>query len=322
MSDINNLKKIIPPDQAVANKAMARSLQQVKRIFGTTSEELAAAVTTLETTAGLPLIANLTTPVPQSVVNVYQNNVGNGTGAGGAITLDDIIGTAAGVVHNDELPVAANVVTQLQSSGALDSLTANAGPSSSASGAYTIMQYLLQGTYTGSLDPDNPLAFVVTIPAGVAGSGSYGPGSRLQVQSDAMLAVINAANVRINNIVASNANLVTRANQAYTAMAQELQLNKENQAKAGIRFAELEANNQSAVLSVITNLHDLGTQDSRGGAASFLENTANLATLSGQAVVASMREGRNINKMNDVGLLLDTQITVGADQPAANLLPS
>jgi hypothetical protein len=71
-------------------------------------------------------------------------------------------------------------------------------------------------------------------------------------------------------------------------------------------------------------LQTLGVDVAPGGSAEFIERVANLSNLTGQGVVASLREGRNIQRLNEVGIVLATQIT-GTTIPAvgtANLLPS
>ena len=60
MSTYSQLKKIIPSDQALANKAIEASLQQVKNIFDAALPILSIAIYNLESNKGLPLINALT----------------------------------------------------------------------------------------------------------------------------------------------------------------------------------------------------------------------------------------------------------------------
>lgn len=322
MSDLDTLSKIIPPDQALANKALAISMQQVKNIFGTTTPELAPTVAALETNKGLDLIQNLDTPIPTSVQDFYKQNLATGTGPGGSLVITDVIGTAAGTTHNTQLPIATDILSTLSNIGALNSLTANGGSATSSSnGVYTVMEYCLNGDYTTTIPPVPPdvdPTISITIPAPLPGAGTY------TSYDDAFtIGLLPAANAAIANIVAANGNLVTQANDTYTAMAEQLSMEKENQSAAQINFSELAANSKTSTMGLVSNLHELGQDVAPGGAAEFLELTANLSSLPGQAVVSSMREGRNITLLQNIGIALDTQIPpVSTTAIRANLLPS
>jgi len=327
MSDLDTLKKIIPPDQAVANKALARGLQQVKRIFQVTSPELAPVLTVLETVDDLPMIAGLDSLLPANVVSFYANTFATGTGPGNTVTTDDVIGIAAGTTVTRELPLAAQGLQVLTDQGAFLPLTANGGtPTSSTNGIYTVMQYCLAGDYTTvanvEIDPGPPpvyaFEYTVTIPAPLPGANTYGPSFSLSsVLDDAFGNLIGLANVVIANVAVNNANTVTDINQHYGAAANQLATNVTNCVLAGIDVANLVfdiananlvSNSTSSTMNFVSSLHDLGLDQAPGGTANFLAGVANLDTMAGQAVVASMRESRNIQRLNEIGILLDTQI--------------
>ena len=324
MSDLNTLSKIIPPDIALANKALARSLQQIKRIQETNLPDVAAAITALESSYDLPLIQALDEPIPLSVQQYYTQNYATGTGPRGTLVVDDVIGTAAGTTHNVELPAVTGVLQDLDNDGQLDVLTFDTGnPTSTNNGVYTVMQYALDGEYTTSVG-DDPTIYTLTIPAGVYGAGTYGPGfSAGQV---ATLAFANglipvAANL-IAAIAAANPIAAQQSNSEFLAMANQLVLEKTNRELAGIDYAEITGNVKSVAMNLASSLHDIGLDTQVGGAASFFENIANLTNLGGQAVIASMREGRNIARLTAVGIQMDTQLP---DTPStvdrATLLP-
>jgi hypothetical protein len=85
--------------------------------------------------------------------------------------------------------------------------------------------------------------------------------------------------------------------------------------------ANLVSNSVTTSLSLASQLHDIGLDVSEGGGAQFFEQVANTTNLTGQAVIASMREGRNIAVLNAVGIQLDTQlIDVNANTTVANNL--
>lgn len=314
MTTYNRLKKIIPPDQALANQALSRSLRQVKDIFDTDLPAVAAAVSQLESNKDLDLINALTTPVPAVVTSFVGNALATGTGPGNTITTNDVIGIAAGATVNSSLPVATAVVTELGTLGALLPLTANGGSSGSTdNGIYSLMSYALTGAYSNAGNVQD----ITTIPNTTYYAGPQVFGDVDLAFSTAGTGLIAAANSYISNIAANNANLTAQANEATDACAQQLVLNVDNCIAAGIDIANvvndiananLVPNSISTVLGLTSQLHDIGLDISEGGAAQFFENIANTSTLTGQAVIASMREGRNIAVLNAAGIQLDTQL--------------
>lgn len=324
MTTLNSLQKIIPPDQALANKALERSLSQIKNVFNVDLQTFAPVVEQLESTYDLPLVQALTEPIPQSVKDFYSGNIATGTGPNGTLTVYDMIGTAAGATHNTEIPIVTQVLQDLDNDGELDVLTANAGPTSSSTGVYTVMQYCLSGTYT-SVVSGPPDEYTVIIPSGVYGAGSYGPYGSANAAIDAAFSggLIPAAANLIAAIAAANSELASQANSAFDASAEQLAIEDTNRALANIDFANLEANAQSVTMSIVSNLHDIGLDTTEGGSAVFFENISDQSTLSGQSVIASMREGRNIRRLNDIGITLDTQLPdTPTEVTEAELLPS
>ncbi len=322
MTTLNSLEKIIPPDQALANKALERALLQTKNIAEADLQTLAPVIEQLESNYDLPLIQALESPIPPAVESYYANTLATGTGPDNTLTVYDVIGTAAGAVHNEELPVVTSVLQDLNNDGELDVLTANAGPSSSSTGVYTVMQYCLANTYTVDLGSGGP--YEVQIPVGVYGSGNYAGNTANAAISNAFSSgLIPVAANLIANIAATNSTLATQANDAFNASASQLATETTNRSLAKIDFANLEANVNSVTMSVVTNLHDIGLDTAEGGSAVFFENVANLNSLYGQAVVSSMREGRNIRRLSDAGILLDTQLPdTSTTVTEATLLPS
>jgi hypothetical protein len=331
MTTYNTLKKIIPPDQALANQALSRSLRQVKDIFRADLPAVSAAVSQLESNKDLGLINALTEPLPPAVTNFYGNVLATGTGPGNTLTTNDVIGIAAGATATTAISVTTEVIQDLANIGALDGLTANGGTAtSSVNGVYTVMSYCLGNAYT-SVTTGPPDTYTITIPAPLPGQGTYGPDLSFGNVIDAAFGnLIASANAVINTIASTYANQTTLANDAFDATAQQLVLNVDNCIAAGLDIgnvvndpanANLVPNSVSTVLGLTSQLHDLGLDITEGGTAQFFENVANTSTLSGQAVIASMREGRNIAVLNAVGIQLDTQLVdVNPNTTVANNL--
>lgn len=285
------LRLIIPADQALANKALARSLQQIKNISSSTLSDLARGITAVETNSDLPAVNNLSTPVPASVQTFYQQQLGKGTGPNDNILLGDVIGAALGYQIIDNLATVSNVIGNLNSAGSLVSIN----------GLYLQIQNLLSGGYGPSGGP-------VIVPTGAA-AGTYaswnnaingpgGPGTGFVPAINNAIAVLYSANIESIDL----------ANDAWDEIIQTLLYQRINQQQAQINFTELQSNSRPATMSFTNNLHTYGTDLGTTGANEFLNAVANPGTLSGQSLIASLREGRNIQGLQTAGIQLDTQL--------------
>lgn len=279
-SDYSVLKKIIPPDQALAIKAFARSLAQVKNIFETTLPQLAAAMSALETNQGLGDIESLTQPVPASAKQAIDDALATGTGPGNNLTLFDLLGAAAGYPYTQDLANVSPALTIIADQGELVDLV----------DIYDVMNNTLAGVYG---PPGN-----VIIP---------GYGTFVDYDSAFSTALIPAANAEISSI-ASTSDQTTVLNDSFDSMASHLAMEQENLGYAQVDFAEL-TTSRSAMMSLITNLHSIGTDRSPQGPYEFFLEIANVSTRSGQAVVGAMREGQNISSLENIGIITDTQLS-------------
>lgn len=291
------LKKIIPADQALANMSIARSLLQVKNIFSTTLPELAVATGATETNAGLPAIQALTQPVPTSVQTSLLSILATGTGPNGTLTLFDFFGAAAGDPYTELFANTTVIIDSLQTSGALDTLD------DPTDGVWVVMENTLNGDYTTVIDPNPPGIIDVTIPSGLPGAGTY-----TSVDEAFTVGLIPAAANLIANIASAYPSQVTSLNSNFNTMCQQLVYETNNLTLAGVNFAEITGNNRASVLSLGSSLHDIGVDVTAQGQAEFFEAVAVRSNIYGQAIIASMREGRNIAALNEVGIELDTQI--------------
>jgi hypothetical protein len=300
----SQLKKIIPPDWALANKALQAGLQQVKSIFNAEITALSAASANLETNKGLDLINALTSPLPPEVVAFYETTFVNGSGKNGTLLLADIIGSAAGWVLTANVSTASSIVSSLNNSGALNSLT------NGTNGVYTVMQKTLNGLY----DVGNS----VVIPGGLPAAGTYsdydnaftGPGTP-------GTGLIPAAYSSIATIVSNNSNEVANANAAWSNAAAQISGEYIFQSQAGIEFANLLPNLQPSGL--VDNLTSYGLDTEVGGPAFILESVANTATLGGQAIVSTMREARNQIRLQNAGVQTDIVVSDVVPQPQTSL---
>ena len=296
-----NLAVIIPPDQALASRAWATSLQQIKNVFTLTLPQLATTTVTIETNKGLPAINALTTPVPTGVANSLNSMLATGTGPNGTLTLFDFMGAAAGIPYTEQFTQAANTINFMQTANALYYLT------DSSVGVYPVLLDTLNGVYTVVVNPGPPEEISITIPGGLPGAGTY---TSLDYAVGNVL--IPAAGNIIANIIAYNTSSVTSLNSNFNTMAAQLNAEIINLNLAQVNFGELTANARSSIMSLGGSLHEIGQDVAPGGQAEFFTALADTSNQYGQAIIASFREGRNIAVLNNAGIGTDTQIPATA----------
>ena len=291
------LAKIIPQDQALANRAISTSLQQIKNIFVLTLPDFAKTVLAIETNAGLPAINALTSPVPTSVASSLNSMLATGTGPNGTLTLFDFMGSTAGVPYTEQFNQAANTLNYMQTANALYYIT------NSTDGVYNVMQDTLDGVYTVIIDPGPPEQITVTIPGGFPGAGTY-----TSIDDAFTMGLIPAAGNIIANVVTNNASNASSLNSNFNTMAAQLNAETNNLALAQVNFTDLVANSRSSIMGLGSNLHSIGKDVAPQGQAEFFTAITDTSNIYGQAIISSFREGRNLAAMDNVGIGADTQI--------------
>jgi hypothetical protein len=313
----DRLSQIIPADQALAAKAVATSLQQIAGVTNMTLPVLANAVVNLQTTNNLPLITALTQAVPASVASYLSNIAGT---AGKSVVVCDVLGIAAGYQVTDYF---LNTVSTFANTNV----------------AYLTTVYQTMNSVVGNVYGD-PVAGPVTIPGGQPAAGTY-----YAVTSNAVVTttaadsaftgtggdtpptgpgLIPVANVEIGNIATTSSTQVATLNSYFTSMAAQVTQEQTLQATAQIDFANLIPNNSPTVYSLVYNLPSYGVQTEAGGMAQFWEGVANISTFTGQAVVATLREGINLARLGNAGIQTNTLVPSDPNPPLAqaNLIPS
>jgi hypothetical protein len=319
-----NLKGIIPDDLAVANAALGRSLQQIKGIQGTGTERFADAVANLETLKDLPLLQNQTSYLDPAVADWWKNYYGLdydiqlGTGNLNTIVLSDVIGYIAG--YNSQVPLEQNAVLmqQLSAEGALNEFTRSGG-------IYEVIQEFSQGLYgpvnvaPGELDPPE---WEITIPSGYFEAGTYGPyDTALEAWEDVWV------NVLVPGIVLENVSIVQNYEKARTVYNNDIiwqeQIGREhlNRAKIDLDAVTIPASDITAI-NFAESLPEIGKDTSFGGPAMWVERVVNANTLGGQATIAAMREGRNLDRISEAGVQQDAPINTDGLQDPGVLVPS
>jgi hypothetical protein len=313
------LQQVIPPDQALANKALTNALLQIKSIFDTTGSSLSAATQTLETNKGLSLINALTKPLPDNVYNYFTQTWTTGTGPYGTYLLTDIIGPPTGIVINDALTNTIAVLNSMTTANAFLGLT------NSVNGVYTVMANTSAGNYTTSTTipnpsppPDDLTEYTTTIPMGLPGAGSYvGNTATDSIQSAFTSGLIPAMLSEVGNIITAYPTQTTQLNSNWANISVQLINSDQNLILAGVDFANLQPNLQPTGL--VFGLPDYGLDTVEGGAAFVMESLAQTNTIGGQAIISTMREARNQVKLAGAGIETDIIISDVIAEPQATL---
>ncbi len=312
MSTYDQLRRIIPPDQALASKALQAGLEQVKTIFDTTLPVLSGAVVAMETTKGLTAVEGLSRPLPANVIAYYTTQFYNGSGPNGTLLLTDLIGTPTGYVMNASLSSVTSTLNEMTIEGDFATLT---NPST---GVYTVMETTAAGTYT-SEDPMSPGDWYTTIPMGLPGAGTYGPANTANGSiATAFTSGLNPAMISVvGTIVAANPAQVATTNSAFANICIQITTENTNLALANVDFGNLPANQPPWSLVYGLNSDALDTRE--GGSAFVLESLSNISTQGGQAILASMREARNQARLGTAGIGTDIIVSNQTVEPQANL---
>ena len=315
MSTYSQLRQIIPADQALSNKALQAAFEQIKTIFDSSLPLVAGATAGLESNVGLNLINALTEPLPANVVAYFTSTFATGTGPDGLFLLTDFIGTPTGWVHTESLSSTISILNAMTSAGAFNTLT------NPTTGVYTVMATTASGAYTVCtvIDPGPPeiLSCTTTIPSGLPGAGTYTAGSS---SASIALAFTNgltpAMLSAVNTIIASNSANVAQTTTNFNNMSSQIVLENTNLALAGVVLADLVTGQQP--FSLVTGLPADGRDTTEGGAAYVMQSLAT-NTQGGQAIISTMREARNQDRLSAAGITTDIIVSDELAEPQANL---
>lgn len=315
MSTYSQLKQIIPADQALSNKALQSAFEQIKTIFDSSLPLVAGATAGLESNVGLNLINALTEPLPANVVAYFTSTFATGTGEDGLFLLTDFIGTPTGWVHTESLANTISILNAMTAAGAFSTLT------NSTTGVYTVMATTISGAYTvcTEVDPGPPpvLSCVTTIPPGLPGAGTYtASSSSASIQLAFTDGLTPAMLSAVASIISSNSANVAQTTTNFNNMSAQIVLENTNLALAGVVLADLVAGQQP--FSLVTGLPSDGRDTTEGGAAYVMQSLAT-NTQGGQAIISTMREARNQDRLSRAGITTDIIVSDELAEPQADL---
>jgi hypothetical protein len=322
----DELGKIIPPADAVANKAIEVSLKQINNIANATLPELAETVLGYVDNPWSPTqeyLANEVVSSGQPIPTYYRamDDVPAGVDINNTAYWEPT--TLGGLNTMAGLPLIQAQTTAVDPS-VTNYFSTNVATGTGPNG--TITTYDVLGL---ALDADNFATRLNT--ATTAINTLQGAGS-LNTLNTAYTNILLAANdaaviTQINNANAAIAALsanpnYTTLNTAWTYIANLMDLSAKYTTEAGIDYFSLLPGDKNSVYAFVQNLPVYGLLTANGDAAEFLEALADTTTLGGQAVIGAMREGRNQQRLNESGLYNVNQIPSNPEvDPIPVILP-
>lgn len=308
----DELGKVIPPANAVANKAIEVAFKQVNNIVNTTLPELA------ETVLGY-------TDNAWDVTQEYLTNEVVANGQPIPVYYRAIDDVPAGIDINNTsywepttlggLNTMAGLPLIEAQTSAVDPSVTNYFATAVATGTGpdgTITTYDVLGL---ALDADDFASRLNTATSAINSLQGAGLLNTLNTAYTNILAAANDAAVitQINNANAAISALSANPNYAvlntaWAYIANLMNLSAKYTTEAGINYFLLQPGDKNSVYSLVQNLPTYGLLTANGDAAEFLTALADTATLGGQAVIGAMREGRNVERLNASGLYNATQI--------------
>jgi hypothetical protein len=308
MTALDKLSQIIPPDQALANKALSVALQQITNISSLNLPRLANAVSNVQTNFGLPLVNAQTTAVDPAVANNISNTLAVGSGTNGTLTIDDSMGIAAGFVVTSAFN---NVITLV-----------NSMDLSNLANIYTDMTATANGTYGPATGPIT----IITGPAAGTYDNINAAFSGQEANANANtggLGLIPSVNSNvIPNIIAAYPSQTTSLNSNWNNMMTQLNTEKKVQQSATIDFANLTPNSNPPIYSFVLSLPQYGQDTAANGAFQYLESVADLTNLTGQTLVAALRQGQSNITSTGIATTSNVPVNPNPPPPEATLIPA
>jgi hypothetical protein len=299
MTALDKLSQIIPPDQALANKALSTALQQITNISSLNLPRLANAVSNVQTNFGLPLVNAQKTAVDPAVANNISNTLGVGSGTNGTLTIDDSMGIAAGFVVTSAFNNVITLVNSMDLSNLANIYTDMTATANGTYGPATGPITIITGPAAGTYDNINA-AFSGQEANANAGTGGNG-----------LIPSVNS-NV-IPNIIAVYPSQTTSLNSNWGNMMTQLNTEKKVQKSATIDFANLTPNSNPPIYSFVLSLPQYGQDTAANGAFQYLESVADLTNLTGQTLVAALRQGQS--NITTTGIATTSNVPVNPNPP-------
>jgi hypothetical protein len=255
--------------------------------------EIGIAFSKLEVASDLNHITQVSQPFPPELGNTLMQYYGYGGGAMGEQTMADIIGTAAGYVHEHTVPVIVNAnkfIMDHPEAATLVDLTNKLA--TTTAGGYTNLGIPGNTNATPAI-PDEPGS--IDIP----GVGSFAS------LDDAIYAFIPLIEAEHQKLLNSTDPILTdeilKLNTAWNASCAQIIRENNNLATNNIDLFAPDTGGIASGMMFAQSLDYLGTQTGYGQAAHYLERVAT-NDIYGDAIKYTMRQARNAQALQGLGI--------------------
>jgi len=305
------LRSVMPPEIAAANAALSRSLGQITNIFSVPVDDFARVLQQVETLKDTDFIQDQSELVEDNIRDIWLDEsspIPLGTGSNNRLLLADVIGLVSG--FNIVAPIQQNkeLFLELENAGAFTPFTQKGNPDDPNIGFFQVIEHLLNGEYTTenttTVGGDTVVvSYTITIPAGVKGEGSY---TDFPLTAAINLAWFNGIYPELvpatqsivdNNPVIAN-KIINNSKRWQIHRAREF-INRSRLLEPD--FFELPHAREDS-LRFAQQLPQRALDTTVGGAGQILEGIADRSNQGGQAMIAALREGRNIDRLESVGI--------------------
>jgi len=304
------LRSVMPPEIAAANAALSRSISQITSIFSVPVDDFARVLQEVETLKENDFIQNQSELVEDSVEDIWRDAsspIELGTGPQGRLLLTDLIGLVSG--YNIVAPIQQNkdLFLELESAGAFTPFTRKGDSDDPNIGFFQVIEYLLSGEYTFVNETGGPdsiiISYIITIPSGVKGEGVYEEPTLGETISKAWFEGIYPELVAATKTIVSD-NPETASTIINNTTRWQIHRAREFTNRSRLlepNFRDLPHAREDS-LRFAQQLPQRAQQTVVGGAGQILEGIADRSNQGGQAMIAALREGRNIERLEAVGI--------------------
>jgi hypothetical protein len=329
-SGCEQLGKIIPPAQAVGNKAIQVALQQ---IGGVSNIDLPKLSNIIKCNVRTPWVVTdtyladslvvagpyvnyavrrLVQLTPTSQTYRAQQDVPAGINIVDTNYWEPV--TLCGISTMNGLPLIQAQTTAIDPSVATFFATSQAtgsGPNGTITTCDVIGTAIDHSNISGQLAiATSAMANIATLDSSNVGNinSAYVAIAAAAVNGD-VTANIAKASGNITNIYTNpNADVIANVailNSAFSNIANVLNTEKGYQNKAGIDYFNLQSGTNSTTMAFIQNISQYAKDCDQCGPYQFLTEVANTSTLGGQAVIGALREATNQIQLNSNGINID-----------------
>lgn len=264
-----------------------------------TLTDLGSAFLKIESGRDLNHISQLDGPIHKPTGELLLKTFGFGSGTYGETTAGDFLGTPAGIVHNDTIPVIIDNISYVHSHPAAQTF-------------YDLIQLLndtLAGNYTTQGSPGDPGNGIPATPGSIdpPTTGTYTFGSYTSMD-DAVYAIVEAvedeAQVLLNVNDDQLQNAIRQVNMAHTASVAQVMREAHLAELYEINFLEPEKMSPIKAYMFAKSLEAYAERTGKGQIADIIERLAT-DDIYGDAIKGTMRQARNSRVLEELGVNIE-----------------